>query len=505
MKSLNSFCGRSRKRLAAIASVLCCLALLGTFATPIVSGQAAGGFDVVILGGHVMDPESGLDAVRNVGIRNGKIAAITTASLRGRTTINARGLVVAPGFIDLHAHGQDQENYHHDAMDGVTTALELEIGVADIDQFYSERQGKASINFGATVGHVPLRMILMHDPSLGRSIVPSGSGASQPATSEQIKELQAGIEKGLERGALGVGFGVQYVPAASHPEIYDMFKVAGRHKAVCFVHIRGMGLNEPNNSVSALQEVIADSAATGAPLHMVHVTSMGLRGVPVLLDMIGGARAHGQDVSTECYPYTAAMTDLASAIFNPGWQELMGISYHELQWAATGERLTAETFEKYRKEGGMVIIHSIPEEMVRLALSTPFVLVASDGELKDGIGHPRAAGTFARVLGRYVREQKVITLMDAIRKMSLMPAQRLEKYAPVMRNKGRIRVGADADIDVFDPKTVEDKATFEHPALDSVGFKYVLVNGVPVVKDGTLVEDVLPGRGVRAPIKGGAE
>ena len=466
------------------------------------AGQKSSGqsYDVVILGGRVMDPESGLDAVRNVGIRNGKIAAITAAAIRGKNTVDAKGLVVSPGFIDLHAHGQDQENYHHDARDGVTTALELEIGVADIDKFYSEREGRSTVNFGATVGHVPLRMEMMHDPSLRRSIVPSGAATSQPATDEQIEELKRGIEKGLERGALGVGFGIQYVPAASRREILEMFRVAGQHKAVCFVHIRGMGLKEPNNSVQALEEVIAASAISGAPLHMVHVTSMGLRGTPVLLKMVEGARAHGLDVTTECYPYTAAMTDLASAIFNEGWQELMGIGYGELQWAATGERLNADTFAKYRQTGGMVIIHSIPEEMVKLALATPFVLVASDGEMKNGIGHPRTCGTFARVLAKYVREQKVLSLMEAIKKMSLMPAQRLERYAPMMKNKGRIKVGADADITVFDPNRVTDKATFQQPALDSEGIPYVLVNGVLVVKDGHLVDDVLPGRAVRAPV-----
>ena len=458
-------------------------------------------FDVVILGGRVMDPESGLNAIRNVGIRDGKIQAVSTEPLHGKSSIDANGLVVAPGFIDLHAHGQDEENYSHYAMDGVTTALELEIGVADIDRFYSERDGKALINFGASAGHVPLRMELMHDPSLGRSNVPSGDAARKPATHEEIAELKKGLEHGLERGGLGVGLGIQYIPAASRYEILQMFEAAARYHGTCFVHMRSIGAREPNNSLNALEEVIAASVITGAPLHVVHITSMGLKATPQLLAMIEGARAHGVDVTTECYPYSAAQTDLASEVFSEGWQEAMGISYGDLQWTLTGERLTAETFAKYRKIGGMVVIHSIPEEIVRLAISSPLTMIASDAYLHDGKGHPRAAGTFARVLGRYVREEKILSLMEALKKMTLMPAQRLEKYAPAFANKGRIKVGADADITVFDPATVIDKATYEQPANYSAGIQYVLVNGVAVVEAGALKPGVHPGKGQRAPIR----
>jgi dihydroorotase len=187
------------------------------------------------------------------------------------------------------------------------------------------------------------------------------------------------------------------------------------------------------------------------------------------------------------------MTDLASAIFDEGWQAHQGgISYGDLQWAATGERLTAETFAKYRKQGGMVAIHAIPEEVVRLALAEPMVMVASDGIIQNGKGHPRAAGTYARVLGRYVREQHLLTLMDTLRKMTIMPAERAS-----LSSKGRLQTGADADITIFDPARVIDRATFENPAQYSDGIPYVLVNGAFVVKDGALQSGVLPGRGVR--------
>jgi len=163
-----------------------------------------------------------------------------------------------------------------------------------------------------------------------------------------------------------------------------------------------------------------------------------------------------------------------------------------LQWAATGERLTAESFARYRKQGGMVAIHAIPEEVVREAVAAPDVMVASDGLLENGKGHPRAAGTYSRVLGKYVRDEHALSLMQALRKMSLMPAERLH-----LADKGRIKPGADADITVFDPQRVSDRATYENPAQASVGVQFVMVNGVWVVKNGEVQARVFPGRGVR--------
>jgi hypothetical protein len=229
---------------------------------------------------------------------------------------------------------------------------------------------------------------------------------------------------------------------------------------------------------------------------------MGMRETPRLLEMVHGAQKRGLDVTTEAYPYPAGSTALESAVFDRGWQEAQGITYNDLQWAKTGERLTAETFEKYRKEGGIVIIYSIPESAVRAALADPTVMVASDGMRITGPKiHPRGQGTFSRVLGHYVREEKVLDLMTAIRKMTLLPAQRLEKRAPVFLNKGRMRVGADADIVMFDPKTIVDRATFEDPLQFSAGISYVLANGELVIREGKTVEGVFPGRALRAPIR----
>ncbi|MGH7838296.1 MAG: amidohydrolase family protein, partial [Candidatus Binataceae bacterium] len=309
------------------------------------------------------------------------------------------------------------------------------------------------------------------------------------------------IDKGFREGALAEGMGVNYTAGATHWEIVEMFKIAARYHASVHVHLRYGGIKEPNTGLAALEEVIAAAAATGAPLHVVHITSMGLKFTPELISMVKGAERRGLDVTTECYPYTAGSTALQSAIFDPGWQESMGITYNDLQWAETGERLTAETFEKYRKIGGIVIIHSIPESAARAAVADPIVMIASDGMPITGSKvHPRGQGTFARVLGHYVREEKALDLMTALRKMTLMPAQRLEKRAPIFKNKGRIRVGADADITVFDPSRIIDRATYENPLQFSEGIQFVLVNGVPVLKDGQLVDGVFPGRAARAPV-----
>lgn len=470
------------------------------FAGAAAARETTPGYDLVIHGGRVMDPESGLDAVRDIGIAAGRIAAVTARPLRGRAAIDARGLVVAPGFIDLHAHGQDPENYALRASDGVTTALELEIGAGDVDRFYADREGKALVNFGASVGHVPVRMAVMGDPP-GFLPPATARAATLPATEAQLAAILAGIRAGLDRGALAVGMGIQYTAAASRFEVLEVFREAARARASVHVHMRYNGTREPQSSTNALEEVLAAALVTGAPLHVVHLHSTSVGATARHLAMIDGARARHLDVTTECYPYTAGMTDIASSVFDEGWRESLGIDYADLLWAATGERLTAATFATYRKQGGMVAVFSIPEEMVRAAIVHPQVIVASDAVMENGRGHPRSASTNARLLGVYVREEKVLSLMEALGKITLMPAQRLERRAPAMRDKGRIRAGADADLTLFDPGRVRDRATWTAPATPPDGIDYVIVGGVPVVERGVLRRDLTPGRPVRAPVR----
>lgn len=482
------------------------LLALGHIALPpcSASAQRSPRVDVVLVGGRVLDPETNLDAVRAVGIKGGRIVSITTAIPAARDTVNVRGLVVAPGFIDLHSHGQDSINYQYLARDGVTTALELELGTYPVAPWYHAREGKSLINFGVSASHPGARRAMLDADSTAegvRVISATGAFVRSPIEHARLPQLERRLDAALDEGALGIGMGINYTPAATREEIMRVFGVAARHHAPVFVHLRSAGLLDNTGGVAGVQEVIADAAATGAPLHIVHVTSMGLGVTPVLLDLIDGARERGLDVTTEAYPYTAGATMLQSAIFDPGFQERLGIDYKDILWTATGERLTAESFERYRKQGGLAVVFNIPDSAADQAYRNPSVMVASDGgfQLQNGvpIGHPRSAGTHARILGRFVRERRVISLMDGVRKMTLLPARRLERVDPEMKRKGRVQSGADADLVVFDPARIIDRATFEQPAQYSDGIVHVLVNGTFVVRGSSLVPGVTPGRPIR--------
>jgi len=470
-----------------LASLLLGAALQGGLALGLATPSAAQDFDLVIVKGRVVDPESGLDAVRSIGVRGGKVAAISEAPLTGRRVIDAGGLVVAPGFIDLHAHGQTEETYRLQALDGVTTTFELEVGTADVDRWYREREKGRLINYGVSIGQIQVRMAVLHDPA---TFLPTGDGAHKVATPAEIAEIARRIDEGLRKGAVAMGLGPSYTSAATPWEILEMFRVAGRHHASVHVHIRG--------GMTGLEEVITGALITGAPLHVVHINSSSVALTREMLQIISEARAHGLDITTEAYPYTAGMTEIQSANYDD-WEQWPDERFGTIEWPVTGERLTRETFRKYRAIGGPVIGHQNTEEMVEAAINSPLTAIASDGYMTDGIGHPRTAGTFSKVLGRYVREAKSLSLMDALRKMTLMPAQRLQARVPVMAGKGRIRVGADADITIFDMATVVDRATYRQPSLPSDGIRHVIVGGVPVVSEGKLVPGVAPGRAVRAP------
>jgi N-acyl-D-aspartate/D-glutamate deacylase len=455
-------------------------------------------FDLVIAGGRVMDPESGLDAVLDVGVRGGKVEALSAQPLEGVRRIDAKGLVVAPGFINLHWHGVEPRSDYYQAMDGITASFELEVGAADVDRWYDERAGRMPIHYGVAVGHAPVRMQVMHDPG---ELVPAGDAARKPATPEELRAIAAGVEHGLQRGAVGVGFALAYTPAASYWEVLEMFRLAARYGAAGFVHIRGASSAGSADREQGLLEVIAMAAVSGAGVHVAHINSSGQSSAPRMLDIIRDARGHGLDVTTECYPYTAGATRIESFLFD-SWMDKPEEEYRKLQWAATGERLTRARFLEYRKQGGLVLIHANTEENVRAAVVDPLTMFASDGfDVKPGNGHPRSAGTNSRVLSRYVREQNALSLMDALRKMTLMPAQRIEARVPAMRNKGRIRKGADADIVIFDAQRIVDRATYEEPARYAEGMRHVLILGEPVVQDGTVLLTATPGRAVRAPVR----
>jgi N-acyl-D-aspartate/D-glutamate deacylase len=457
-------------------------------------------YDVVIQGGRVIDPETGLDAVRNVGISQGRIKKISADALAGKRVISAKGLIVSPGFIDLHQHAVDLESQRLKALDGVTTALEMEIGKPDVAAFLQSMEGHSLINYGTTASHPAARSLVFGPPIPVDGLLPkSGNATDKPASPEQIEAMKARLRHELDAGALGVGMGIQYTPGATRWEVIEMFRLAAERGLPVYTHIRSNGKLEPGSNIESVSEVIGAAAVTGASLHIVHINSSCGAQALDCVGLIAGARARGLAVTVEAYPYEAAMTAINSARFNPGWQEKSGATYHDLMLPETGERLTKERFDELHNssDSRRVILFSNSMENVDPVLRNSLVMVASDGEE----GHPRNAGTFCRVLARYVRSQGTLTLMDAIRKMSLMPAQVLERSTPSARLKGRLQEGADADVVIFDPQTVTDRATYQHPLEPSAGVEYLLVGGAVLVENGKLMEGLFPGKPLVGTIK----
>jgi N-acyl-D-aspartate/D-glutamate deacylase len=371
-------------------------------------------------------------------------------------------------------------------QDGVTSGFELEVGTNDVAGWYGERAGGQFINYGVSIGHIQVRMKVMGDEG---QFLPSGPGGSEQATLDQVTRMKSLLEEGLRQGAVAVGFGLAYTPTATTSEFETMLRVVADHGTTAHIHVKG--------DRNGVQEAIDSAAITNASLHVVHANSSGGKFTSEFLQKIDLARTLGVDVTTEAYPYEAGMTGIESALFDD-WETWDDDRFPIHQWAATGERLTRSSFTRYREQGGLVIIHDRTEEMTRAAIESPLTMIASDGFINGGRGHPRTSGTYAKVLGKYVREEGVLTLMQALRKMTIEPARRLEDYVAVMKSKGRLEVGADADITIFDATTVIDRSTYTDPTIPSEGIEFVLVNGVVVVDDGELVADAKPGRPIKA-------
>lgn len=492
-----------------LRNLVACIAIMIYLCSPI-SAQSDGLYDIVLTGGRVIDPETKLDAIRNVGILNNRIAQISYEKLNGKEIIDVSGLIVAPGFIDLHVHGRSNREQEFQLHDGVTTALELEWGIGYPDNWYASRKGKALINYGASVSWPferframekykdwvnDLRRRMLNDDldfeTLFNELSPSYSDNLNPGETDK---MLANIKTSLEQGGIGIGIPIGYLPKTLPGEMFGVYRLAGELNVLVFSHVREPG-------ILYIQEAIADAVLTGASLHLVHINSMALGQIDMALDMVMEAQKKGFDISTELYPYTAASTLLQSVMFNDGWQERLGMDYNDLQWVQTNERLTRETFEERRKTGGAVIMHMMKPDWIKKGIACPGTIIASDGMPYSPMAHPRTAGTFSRVLGKYVREEKVTGLSEALEKMTLMPAKRLEKIAPSMRFKGRIQTGADADITVFNPNTIIDKATFEKGLQFSEGIEYVMVNGVFILKQGKTVNNIFPGQPVYGKFK----
>ncbi|MQA99490.1 MAG: amidohydrolase family protein [Actinobacteria bacterium] len=445
-------------------------------------------FDVVIESGRVMDPATGFDHVANVGIDDGAVVAITEEEIRGRKRIDSSDRVVAPGFIDILSYEPNQYGVWYKIGDGVTANLGMHGLNSEADDFFRTYEGRSPAHFGGAWDHAYVRGILMD------------IGVGEAATKDQIQQLKARAEQGLKDGWMGIDFELEYAPGTSYEEVVAIARLAKRYNVPVFFHGRYSDMQEPGTNIDTLNEIIDTARDTGAPVHVEHINSTGgTFSMKRSLKLLERARAEGLDVTACTYPYNFWATSLASERFADGWQERFQIDYGDLAIPGTGERLTAQTFATYKAQGKIAAAFAIPEDDIRGSLESDFVMIGSDGilESRENNNHPRSAGTFARVLGRYVREERLISLMGALSKMTIQPARRLQAQAPAMRTKGRLQVGADADITIFDPATVKDKATLQHPNRYSEGIDWVLVMGTVVKSPGRFFRSRNPGLAVK--------
>ena len=465
-------------------------------------------YDLVIKGGRVIDPETSLDATRDVGVKGGTIVKVSAKPLSGKTTIDAAGLVVAPGFIDVHSHTPTLLGQHMNLLDGVTTQLDLEAGAYPISFYGEHYHGGAQLNYGSSVGHFAIRIKVIEgvdQPYLFVGHKPAKMGGdawTQPASPEQIETMRKMVNQGLDEGGLGIGVLLDYMTAAvSDAELRMLFDVAGERQVPIYVHVRRGYTGDP----AGLIEVIELANETKAPLFVCHITHNAMGRIGDWLAMIDQANAEGANITTETLSYAAGGTGISADVFRRrDWQKIFGITYEDVQWVATGEWLTKETWEKYAREqpAGMVNHHYVKEEWMTTAMQWPGMMISTDAlpalDL-DILANPNISGTFSRVLGHYVRETKLLTLTEALSKLSLLQAQWMEQASPAFKKKGRLQEGADADIVIFDPKTIAANAIYGDPYQKPTGMLHVIVGGRQVVEDSERIEGRYPGRKILGP------
>jgi hypothetical protein len=475
-----------------------------------------------------MDPESGLDAVRNVGVRDGKIETITQQVIQGDEVIDASGHVVAPGFIDLHCHGQDPYSIRISLRDGVTSALDLEGGAWPVDQYYAEREDKWQANYGASVAHVSTRIMVMNGINSNGHLLTGGrlgeAGRSpnwsmKHSTPQQLKQIIRLVDEGLAQGAIGIGFPVGYYTGVGGPEIFEVAKLAVKYGGMPITtHVRYLSVINPTGYLG-IEEMLAVATALDLPLLVHHLHSNAMALTPDALALVDAANAVGNKVLAEAYPYTRGSSIIGARYLDSGFQQRTGMDYSDITWVKTMQPENQASFEMHRQDepGGLMIMNHIPEQDMLAAITHPGSIIGSDGmpfidsegnmldwntPFEQANGHPRGAGTHAKVL-RMAREREDLTLMGAIAKMSYLPARFLEDVVPDMKVRGRLRPGAIADITIFDPVTVTDKAGWDKGAnsLPSTGIPFVVVNGTVVVKNARVQKDTFPGQAIRNAVR----
>jgi N-acyl-D-glutamate deacylase len=507
------------------------LAIVCLWLFPAVS-QVEAQADLVLAGGRVIDPESNLDAVRHVGIKGGTIVAISEKPLKGKDVIDATRLVVSPGFIDLHSHAQTLAGMRMQAFDGVTTSLELESGMLPIGLSYeaAAREGRP-INYGFSTSWSVARAIALTDFKSDGTLLSVWKNTDQvkwarfvpPEESRKVLDL---VAQGLREGGIGVGMPVGYAPDSNRDEFFEIARMAKKLGVPVFTHIRYLEPYGPKSSLLGHQELIALAAMTGAHMHICHLNSTASKRIPEMLEAVESAMARGLNVTFEGYPYGAGSTSMAAPFLAPANLPNIGIKPSDITYLKTGKPIASdEELAKLRKEdpNGIVLVKFLDEDNPKYqrlidkvilhrdaAVASDAVFWELDGKLitedvwplpAKAVAHPRSAGCFSRILGRYCREEKKLSLLEAVRRCSLRPAQILEKSVPQMKNKGRLKIGADADLVVFDPETIRDRATYLEPNQTSTGMRFVLVNGVFVVRDSQLVKSMAPGKAIRRPVQ----
>ena len=451
-------------------------------------------YDLVISNARVIDPETGLDSVLNIGVNGGTIEKLTGESIKGTKEIDANNKIASPGFIDLHTHSPFPYGESFQVRDGATTILDLEAGAFPSTEYGHFIKDSARANYGASTAHALARMKVIEgkDESYfvaksGEAIVP-GATFAQLASADQVEEMRQLLRTDLDNGGLGIGLLLDYMsPAVSDEELRMIFEVAKEKEVVVWAHIR-RGIN---GDITGLNDVLDLSQEIGTSLHICHINANSMGEIENWLKAIDEANAKGADISVELFPYTAGSTSISADVFSRDWQTIFDITYEDVQWSETGEWFTKESWEDKRKNRpeGMIIHHYMKEEWIQKGLKYPAMMVSSDATpavVEEVKANPNLAGTYTRLLAKYVRDEKILTLQDAIAKGSYYPAKRLESFAPVFKKKGRIQEGADADILVYDLNKLQDHATYTDPYQASTGWSYVIVNGEIVVENDEL-------------------